>query len=181
MTPIRRREVFRPSRATADRAACGRGAPQESAGAGNVPERSGGKIRRSRTRRVRKHPRAPHLRPHAGSALTECAGRGMPPPLAEPARGGGMTGDGLAPDGNLAIAERGEDAARRPPPRAGEVAAAFPAPRHTHTHTHHTPHAYTSDTVKNRQPRSDRLNTCRSEAHYQKVNMAFAREKHFAI
>ena len=42
--------------------------------------------------------------------------------------GGGMHGDGLAPDGNLAIAERGEDAARRPPPRAGEVAAAFPAP-----------------------------------------------------
>ena len=39
MLPIRRREVFRPSRATADRAACGRGAPQESAGAGNVPFR----------------------------------------------------------------------------------------------------------------------------------------------
>ena len=58
MPPIRRREVFRPSRATADRAACGRGAPQESAGAGG----------------------APHLRPHSGSALTECAGRGMPPP-----------------------------------------------------------------------------------------------------
>ena len=71
---------------------------------------------------------APTRRPHTGSALTECAGRGMPPPLAEPARGGGMAGDGLAPDGNLAIAERGEDAARRPPPRAGEVAAAFPAP-----------------------------------------------------
>ena len=106
MPPIRRREVFRPSRATADRAACGRGAPQESAGAGG----------------------APTLQPHLGSALTECAGRGMPPPLAEPARGGGMHGDGLAPDGNLAIAERGEDAARRPPPRAGEVAAAFPAP-----------------------------------------------------
>ena len=96
----------RPRRATADRAASARGAPQESAGAGG----------------------APHLRPHTGSALTECAGRGMPPPLAEPARGGGMAGDGLAPDGNLAIAERGEDAARRPPPRAGEVAAAFPAP-----------------------------------------------------
>ena len=139
MPPIRRREVFRPSRATADRAACGRGAPQESAGAGNVPERSGGEIRRSRTRRVRKHPRAPHLLPHSGSALTECAGRGMPPPFAEPARGGGMHGDGLAPDGNLAIAERGEDAARRPPPRAGEVAAAFPAPRHAHT-PHHAPH-----------------------------------------
>ena len=105
MPPIRRWEVFRPSRATADRAACGRGAPTESAGAGG----------------------APHRRPHSGSALTECAGRGMPPPSAEPARGGGMTGDGLAPDGNLAIAERGEDAARRPPPRAGEVAAAFPA------------------------------------------------------
>ena len=71
---------------------------------------------------------APHRRPRPGSALTECAGRGMPPPLAEPARGGGMHGDGLAPDGNLVIAERGEDAARRPPPRAGEVAAAFPAP-----------------------------------------------------
>ena len=129
MPPIRQREVFRPSRATADRAACGRGAPQESAGAGG----------------------APTLRPHPGSALTECAGRGMPPPLAEPAWGGGMHGDGLAPDGNLAIAEKcaeakrrgaaseakrpkgpqgaaGEDAARRPPPRAGEVAAAFPAP-----------------------------------------------------
>ena len=105
MPPIRRREVFRPSRATADRAASGRGAPQESAGAGG----------------------APHLQPYTGSALTECAGRGMPPPLAEPARGGGMHGDGLAPDGNLAIAERGEDAARRPPPRAGEVAAACPA------------------------------------------------------
>ena len=105
MPPIRRREVFRPSRATADRAACGRGAPQESAGAGNVPERSGGEIRRSRTRRVRKHPRAPHLLPHPGSALTECAGRAMPPPLAEPAYAEGMHGDGLAPDGNLAIAE----------------------------------------------------------------------------
>ena len=112
MPPIRRREVFRPSRATADRAECGRGAPQESAGAGG----------------------APHLLPYFGSALTECAGRGMPPPLAEPARGGGMHGDGLAPDGNLAIAERGEDEARRPPPRAGEVAAAFPAPRHANTH-----------------------------------------------
>ena len=80
----------------------------------------------------RRNPPEPAVRRtsgHAlGSALTECAGRGMPPPLAEPARGGGMTGDGLAPDGNLAIAERGEDAARRPPPRAGEVAAAFPAP-----------------------------------------------------
>ena len=106
MPPIRRREVFRPSRATADRAACGRGAPSESAGAGGAPTR----------------------RPHFGSALTECAGREMPPPLAEPARGSGMHGDGLAPDGNLAIAERGEDAARRSPPRAGEVAAAFPAP-----------------------------------------------------
>ena len=105
MPPIRRREVFRPSRATADRAACGRGAPTESTGAGG----------------------APTLQPHLGSALTECAGRGMPPPLAEPAWGGGMHGDGLAPDGNLVIAERGEDAARRPPPRAGEVAAAFPA------------------------------------------------------
>ncbi len=105
MPPIRRREVFRPSRATAARAACGRGAPQESAGAGGAPIRQ----------------------PHPGSALTECAGRGMPPPLAEPARSGGMHGDGLAPDGNLAIAERGEDVARRPPPRAGEVAAAFPA------------------------------------------------------
>ena len=104
--PIRRWEVFRPSRATADRAACGRGAPQESAEAGG----------------------APHRRADSGSALTECAGRGMPPPLAEPAWGGGMHGDGLAPDGNLAIAERGEDAAMRPPPRAGEVAAAFPAP-----------------------------------------------------
>ena len=78
MPPIRRWEVFRPSRATADRAACGRGAPQESAGAGGAPTR----------------------RPHPGSALTECAGRGMPPPLAEPARSGGMHGDGLAPDGN---------------------------------------------------------------------------------
>ena len=107
MPPIRRREVFRPSRATADRAASARGAPQESAGAGNVPERSGGEIRRSRTRRVRKHPRAPHLLPHPGSALTECAGRAMPPPLAEPAYAEGMHGDGLAPDGNLAIAERG--------------------------------------------------------------------------
>ena len=106
MPQIRRREVFRPSRATADRAASARGAPQESAGAGG----------------------APHLLPYFGSALTECAGRGMPPPLAEPARGGGMHGDGLAPDGNLVIAERGEDAARRPPPRAGEGAAAFPAP-----------------------------------------------------
>ena len=70
---------------------------------------------------------APPQRTKKAQTLTECAGRGMPPPLAEPARGGGMHGDGLAPDGNLAIAERGEDAARRPPPRAGEVAAAFPA------------------------------------------------------
>ncbi len=121
---IRLDKVFRPSRATADRVACGRGAPQESAGAGG----------------------APYRRPHTGSALTECAGRGMPPPLAEPACGGGMTGDGLAPDGNLAIAERGEDAARRPPPRAGEVAAAFPAPRHANTHharIHHRHHKLT--------------------------------------
>ena len=51
-----------------------------------------------------------------------------------------MTGDGLAPDGNLAIAERGEDAAKRPPPRAGEVAAAFPAPRHANTHHHALTH-----------------------------------------
>ena len=106
MPPIRRREVFRPSRATADRAAYGRGAPQESAGADG----------------------APALLPHAGSALTECAGRGMPPPLAEPASRGGLHGDGRDPERNLVIAERGADAARRPPPRAGEVAAAFPAP-----------------------------------------------------
>ena len=53
MPPIRRREVFRPSRATADRAASARGTPQESAGAGG----------------------APTLQPHLGSALTECAGR----------------------------------------------------------------------------------------------------------
>ena len=71
---------------------------------------------------------APPERTKQAQALTECAGRGMPPPLAEPAWGGGMHGDGLAPDGNLVIAERGEDAAKRPPPRAGEVAAAFPAP-----------------------------------------------------
>ena len=105
MPPIRRREVFRPSRATADRAACGRGATPESAGAGG----------------------APHRRPHLGSALTECAGRGMPPPLAEPASRGGLHGDGRDPERNLAIAERGADAARRPYATAGEVAAAFPA------------------------------------------------------
>ena len=114
MPPIRRREVFRPSRATADRAACGRGAPQESAGAGG----------------------APTLRPHPGSALTECAGRGMPPPLAEPASRGGLHGDGRDPERNPPIAERGADAARRPFATAGEVAAAFSAPRQApHTHT----------------------------------------------
>ena len=115
MPPIRRREVFRPSRATADRAASARGAPPESAGAGG----------------------APHLRPRPGSALTECAGRGMPPPLAEPAWGGGMHGDGLAPDGNLVIAERGGDAARRPPPRRVRLRRHSPRPdMQTHT-THH--------------------------------------------
>ena len=100
MPPIRRREVFRPSRATADRAACGRGAPQESAGAGG----------------------APTLRPYAGSALTECAGRGMPPPLAEPASRVGLHGDGRDPERNLVIAERGADAARWSYATAGEVA-----------------------------------------------------------
>jgi hypothetical protein len=116
MPPIRRREVFRPSRATADRAACGRGAPQESAGAGG----------------------APHLLPHPGSALTECAGRAMPPPLAEPAYAEGMHGDGLAPDGNLAIAERGEDAARRPSARLARLRRHRPrTDRQTHARRTH--------------------------------------------
>ena len=105
MPPIRRREVFRPSWATADRAACGRGAPTESTGAGG----------------------APTLRPHLGPALTECAGRGMPPPLAEPASRGRLHGNGRDPERNLVIAERGADAARRPYATAGEVAAAFTA------------------------------------------------------
>ena len=78
---------------------------------------------------------APHIRPRPGSALTECAGRGMPPPLAEPARGGGMHGDGLAPDGNLAIAERGEDAARRPSARLARLR------RHRTRTDWHRPHA----------------------------------------
>ena len=56
---------------------------------------------------------APHLQPHLGSAPTECAGRGMPPPLAEPASRGGLHGDGRDPERNLVIAERGADAARR--------------------------------------------------------------------
>ena len=122
MPPIRRREVFRPSRATAERAACGRGAPQESAGAGGAPARQ----------------------PRTGSAPTECAGRGMPPPLAEPALRGGLHGDGRDPERNLAIAERGADAARRPYATAGEVAAAFPAPRHANTHytLHATAHRH---------------------------------------
>ena len=70
---------------------------------------------------------APTRRPLLGSALTECAGRGMPPPLAEPASRGGLHGDGRDPERNLAIAERGADAARWPYATAGEVAAAFPA------------------------------------------------------
>ena len=70
---------------------------------------------------------APLLRTKKAQTLTECAGRGMPPPLAEPARGGGMHGDGRDPERNLVIAERGADAARRPYAMAGEVAAAFPA------------------------------------------------------
>ena len=116
MPPIRRREVFRPSRATADRAAYERGAPQESAGAGG----------------------APHLLPHPGSALTECAGRAMPPPLAEPAYAEGMHGDGLAPDGNLAIAERGEDAARRPSARLARLRRHRPrTDRQTHARAQH--------------------------------------------
>ena len=79
MPPIRRWEVFRPSRATADRAACGRGAPQEPDGAGNAPERSGGQPRAKRSaRRGRKAPRAPTRRPRSGSALTEGAERHSP-------------------------------------------------------------------------------------------------------
>ena len=70
---------------------------------------------------------APPQRTSKAQALTECAGRGMPPPLAEPASRGGLHGDGRAPERNLAIAERGADAARRPYATAGEVAAAFPA------------------------------------------------------
>ena len=132
--PIRRWEVFRPSRATVDRAAYGRGAPQEPADAGNAPERSGGQPRAKRSaQRGRKAPRAPPRRPQPSSALTECAGRGMPPPLAEPAYGGGMHGDGPAPDGNLVIAERGGDAARRPPPRRARLRRQSP---HTDRQTH---------------------------------------------
>ena len=116
MPPIRRWEVFRPSRATADRAACGRGAPQESAEAGGAPTR----------------------RPHPGSALTECAGRGMPPPLADPAYAEGMHGDGLAPYGNLAIAERGEDEARRPSARLARLRRHRPrTDRQTHARAQH--------------------------------------------
>ena len=70
---------------------------------GGIPTEPGdGRPRRMRTRRPPESAvagGAPTRRPPLGSALTECAGRGMPPPLAEPAWGGGMTGDGLAPDG----------------------------------------------------------------------------------
>ncbi len=70
---------------------------------------------------------APQQRTKQAQTLTECAGRGMPPPLAEPASRGGLHGDGRDPERNLVIAERGADAARRPYAMAGEVAAAFPA------------------------------------------------------
>ena len=70
---------------------------------------------------------APPQRTKKAQTLTECAGRGMPPPLAEPASRGGLHGDGRDPERNLAIAERGADAARWPSATAGEVAAAFPA------------------------------------------------------
>ena len=70
---------------------------------------------------------APPERTKKAQTLTECAGRGMPPPLAEPASRGGLHGDGRDPERNLTIAERGADAARRPYATAGEVAAAFPA------------------------------------------------------
>ena len=95
---------------------------------------------------------APPQRTKKAQTLTECAGRGMPPPLAEPASRGGLHGDGRDPERNLAIAERGADAARWPSATAGEVAAAFPAPRHTNTHHYHT---HTHPT-----PRSDRLLIC---------------------
>ena len=65
---------------------------------------------------------APPQRTKKAQTLTECAGRGMPPPLAEPASRGGLHGDGRDPERNLAIAERGADAARRPYATAGEVA-----------------------------------------------------------
>ena len=70
---------------------------------------------------------APPERTKKAQTLTECAGRGMPPPLAEPASRGGLHGDGRDPERNLTIAEWGADAARRPYATAGEVAAAFPA------------------------------------------------------
>ena len=76
---------------------------------------------------------------HQSSALTECAGREMPPPIAEPALREGLHGDGRDPERNLPIAERGADAARRLFATAGEVAAAFSAPRQAPHTTHAAP------------------------------------------
>ena len=76
---------------------------------------------------------------HQSSALTECAGREMPPPIAEPALREGLHGDGRDPERNPPIAERGADAARRLYATAGEVAAAFSAPRQAPHTTHAAP------------------------------------------
>ena len=94
-----RREVFRPSASRRSRGWMARLTPDARALAGGAPPER-----------------------HQSSALTECAGREMPPPPAEPALREGLHGDGRDPERNPPIAERGADAARRPFATAGEVA-----------------------------------------------------------
>ena len=55
----------------------------------------------------------------ASSALTECAGREMPAPTADPATQEGLHGEATAPERNLAIAERCGRKIRRPLPHGG--------------------------------------------------------------
>ena len=111
-----RREVFRPSASRRSRGWMARLTTDARAVAGGAPPER-----------------------HTSSALTECAGREMPPPPAEPALREGLHGDGRDPERNPPIAERGADAARRLFATAGEVAAAFSAPRQAPTPTHSTP------------------------------------------
>ena len=51
--------------------------------------------------------------------LTECAGREMPAPTADPATQEGSHGEATAPERNLAIAERCGRKIRRPLPHGG--------------------------------------------------------------
>ena len=111
-----------------------------------APQRCGWTRRERRHRRPTERP-AVHMRMHGADGrqgrcavaerrrvaeakaqtLTECAGREMPAPTADPAGQEGLHGEATGPERNLPIVERAGRKIRRPYRMAGEVAPAFSA------------------------------------------------------